>query len=231
MPTAAPLKPRSIVYLMPGLGLDSAIFQPLELFAQEVHYLSWLEPKRREPLEDYAKQLAACIKHQNEANAPLVLIGHSFGGVLMQEVSKLIPAQYIILISSVKKAKEKGAGMNFWLKVFPVHELGLKGLILGTFGLWGKSHGYDSPAAQAAFRQAVKKLSPRYFRWSIRRIAAWKPANITTPITHFHGTKDKTFPARNIQAPVEWVEGGDHVMVFNKAAELSERINTCLKQL
>lgn len=45
-------------------------------------YLSWVLPKQNETLVDYAKRMAKKVKHDNA-----VLIGVSFGGVLVQEMA------------------------------------------------------------------------------------------------------------------------------------------------
>jgi esterase/lipase len=50
-------------------------------------------------LDDYAKRIAKKIKRENP-----VLIGVSFGGILVQEMAKHINTRKVIIISSVKKA-------------------------------------------------------------------------------------------------------------------------------
>jgi pimeloyl-ACP methyl ester carboxylesterase len=216
------------VYLLSGLGLDSAVFENLSLNADSIHHLHWLEPLKKESLEAYAKRMAKKI---TLTEGKLVLLGHSFGGVLMQEISKLVPATQIILISSIKAKKEKDAGMNFWMRAFPVHRLVTQKMVIKSFQSWGKKHGYKSPEAEAMFLNAAKQHSNYYFRWATSEIAAWESKGITTPIAHIHGTKDKTFAFKRIQAPVFPIEGGSHLMVFNKAAEVSQVINNILKKL
>ena len=216
------------IYMLSGLGLDPGVFKNLELSADSIHHLHWLEPLKKESLEAYAQRMSEKI---TPTQGKLVLIGHSFGGVLMQEISKLVPADQIILISSIKAKKEKDAGMNFWMRAFPVHNLVTQKMVINSFKSWGKKHGYKSPEAQAMFLNAAKQHSNYYFRWATSRIAAWESTNITTPIAHLHGSKDKTFAFKRIQAPVIRVEGGSHLMVFNKASEVSALINAILEKL
>jgi pimeloyl-ACP methyl ester carboxylesterase len=216
------------IYMLSGLGLDPGVFKNLELTADSIHHLHWLEPLKKESLEAYALRMSKKIL---PPKGKLVLIGHSFGGVLMQEISKLIPADQIILISSIKAKKEKDAGMNFWMRAFPVHNVVTQKMVVKSFKSWGKKHGYKSPEAQAMFLNAAKQHSNYYFRWATSRIAAWKSKDVTTPIAHIHGTKDKTFAFKRIQSPVLSVEGGSHLMVFNKAPEVSFLINNILEKL
>lgn len=220
--------PKRIVYMLSGLGLDPTIFQRLAIQADEIHHLDWIEPLKNEPIEAYAARLATSIQ---PTDGKIILIGHSFGGVMMQEISKIIHADLIILLSSVKSKSEKPASMNFWMRAFPVHLLASQKMILNTFKSWGKHHGYDTPEAQAIFRAAASKHSSFYFRWATNQLCKWKAEGITTPIVHLHGTKDRTFPHRRIKEPVTLVESGDHLMVFNRALEVSILINNTLSRI
>ncbi len=119
--------------------------------------------------------------------------------------------------------------MNVLMRAFPVHKLLTQKMITQSFKSWGQAHGYDSPEAQAIFLEAAAQHSNYYFRWSTSKIFAWESEGVTTPITHLHGTKDKTFPFRRILPPVIAVEGGSHFMIFNKAAIINPLINKILE--
>ena len=84
------------VYMMPGLAASSSIFEriilPDDIF--ETVLLEWEIPFDKETLPDYAKRIANKIQHQNP-----VLIGVSFGGILVQEMAKCIETRKIIIIS------------------------------------------------------------------------------------------------------------------------------------
>lgn len=216
------------VYCLSGLGLSPAIFKHLTIDADAVHQLDWLPPQKKESLTDYARRIAAMIDPIPER---LVLLGHSFGGVLVQEISKLIPTEHIIIISSIKAKREKDIGMNFFMRIFPVNRLATQKMIVKSFKVWGPQHGYQTKEAQAVFLEAVARHSDYYFRWATSRIFEWESYNVTTPITHIHGTKDKTFSFKRLLAPVLAVEGGTHFMVFNKAKLISQLINQTLRQV
>ena len=88
---------------MPGLAASTAIFErislPQDIF--ETVLLEWAIPLEKETLTDYAKRMAENIKHENP-----VLIGVSFGGILVQEMAKFVNARKVIIISSVKSNLE-----------------------------------------------------------------------------------------------------------------------------
>ena len=83
------------VYLMPGMAASSKIFEYIELPKNQfkIHYLEWMLPSENESLSDYALRMTKNIKHNN-----CVLIGVSFGGVLVQEMSKYIDIKKLIII-------------------------------------------------------------------------------------------------------------------------------------
>jgi len=92
------------VYFVPGLAANKKIFKfislPEELF--ELHFLDWIIPKStKEPIEDYAERMCAEISHKNP-----ILVGCSYGGVVAQEMSKLITTKKTIIISSIKTKYE-----------------------------------------------------------------------------------------------------------------------------
>ena len=91
------------VYLMPGMAASPAIFEHLNLSEEQfkIHHLEWIIPNVKESINNYAKRMTEKIAHDN-----IVLIGVSFGGILVQEMSKHIKLRKLIIISSVKTKHE-----------------------------------------------------------------------------------------------------------------------------
>ena len=91
------------VYFMPGMAASSKIFEYIVLPDNQfkIHYLEWMLPVNNESLSNYALRMVSEVKHEN-----CVLIGVSFGGVLVQEMSKLVHFRKIIIISSIKSVNE-----------------------------------------------------------------------------------------------------------------------------
>jgi len=63
-----------------------------------------VDPLGDESLESYAKRLSEHIPKNDE----VVLIGVSFGGIIVQEIHKLVNTKKVIIISSVKHCKRLG---------------------------------------------------------------------------------------------------------------------------
>jgi esterase/lipase len=103
---------------MPGLAASSTIFEYITLPEDqfEMVLLDWFLPENKETLQQYALRMTKQIKHENP-----VLIGVSFGGILVQEMSTLIPTKKTIIISSVKSNKEFPARMLLAKKTWHIN--------------------------------------------------------------------------------------------------------------
>ena len=91
------------VYLMPGMAANPTIFEHIKLPENQfkIYWLEWKLPNPNETLSSYAKRMCEDIKHDNP-----VLLGVSFGGILVQEMSKYVKYNKIIIVSSVKTKHE-----------------------------------------------------------------------------------------------------------------------------
>ena len=97
------------VYFMPGMSANSLIFERIKLPQGFVsHFLEWIPPKKDEKIANYSKRLSKLIVHENP-----ILIGVSFGGLIVQELSKIINTRKVFIISSIKTNKESSVSMKF----------------------------------------------------------------------------------------------------------------------
>ena len=78
------------IYFLAGLGFDYRIFENLVLENCKINYLHWLEPIINESLDKYVIRISEQIKNIEN---PLILVGHSFGGIIVQEISKIVQDQ------------------------------------------------------------------------------------------------------------------------------------------
>ncbi len=63
--------------------------------------------------------------------------------------------------------------------------------------------------------------------WSIGQLVKWKNKSKPYNIVIINGSEDKIFPFKKVK-PDYIIEGGTHLMVYNKAKEVSEIINKIL---
>ena len=206
------------VYLMPGMSANSLIFEKIK-FPQNfsLHYLEWIDPYIYESLEDYAKRFSKLIIHKNP-----VLIGVSFGGILVQEVSKIIKVSKLVIISSVKSNSELPTHMKFGkatksYKLLPVKWLNdFESLISFVLG----------PKVKRRVELYRKYLSVRdenYLNWSIREMIEWKQSEPIKNIIHIHGSKDLILPPIFLKDYIE-LPLGDHAMILKRADWINNKV-------
>lgn len=198
------------VYFMPGMAVDSSIFGHIILPEYYiVHYLEWEIPETNQSLKDYAKNMLQYVKEDNP-----VLIGVSFGGVIIQEMAKLISVRRLIIISSVKCAAELPSRMKFAAKtgIFKLIPTGLVNYIdffeKIAFGEFLKKRA-------KLYRQYLSIKDKKYLNWAIRHMVTWDCAKPVENVVHIHGDQDIVFPIKNIENCIV-VPGGTHIMIVNR---------------
>lgn len=209
---------------MPGLAAGPEIFENLKLDKNlyELHYLKWFEPLAlEESISNYAMRMCDEIKHKN-----VVLVGVSFGGIMVQEISKFVNTKKIILISSVKSHNEfpkrfKMASMSKLYKLFPTK-------IVSNFEDYAKFFlGKSLKKRAKIYEKYLSVRNEKYLKWSIYNVLHWKQDKPLENTVHIHGNKDHVFPIKHISDAKE-IDGGTHVMIITKAKKISKIIHESL---
>ncbi|MGB2129243.1 MAG: alpha/beta hydrolase [Flavicella sp.] len=213
------------LYFVSGMAANSKVFErmifPTDRF--EVHYLEWLIPlSKEETLENYAKRMCKKIKTPNP-----ILIGVSFGGVLVQEMSKIISHEKVMIISSIKITKELPWRLRFFrdtklYKVFysQVIELFVNALFLvsGKGGLKRKK----------LYEKYLTVRNPIFLNWAVDKLLNWKQETAIEKLVHIHGEYDNVFPIKYIRTCIS-ISKGTHAMILTKASTLQKTILNCLE--
>jgi pimeloyl-ACP methyl ester carboxylesterase len=206
------------IYLISGMGANKKVFERINLDGYELNYIEWLIPEKQENIESYAKRMSINI----DISKPVILIGMSFGGIMVQEISKFIDVEKIVIISSVKNSDELP-------KLYKLSSaLGLHKLIPSIFfhntKILGKLlFGKNSKSLIRTMERYFTMRDIRYSRWSMDIVVNWKHNSFQKNLLHIHGTKDSVFPAKNIR-DATFIIGGTHLMIFNKANEVNKHI-------
>ncbi|CAN5395560.1 alpha/beta hydrolase [soil metagenome] len=199
------------VYFMPGLAANSEIFEYIKLPEDkfESHMLEWIIPGSEESLADYAQRMIRYIKHED-----IVLIGVSFGGVVVQEMSKYIKVRRLIIISSVKCRDELPRRMRFSAKT-GIHKL-LPISLLDYIDHFEKFAINDFLKKRARlYRKYLSVRNNKYLYWAIEHMVRWECDKPVEGIVHIHGDEDMVFPYKYIGDCIT-VKGGTHIMIINK---------------
>lgn len=207
------------VYLMPGLAASTAIFErialPEDVF--EIHLLEWEIPLDKESLADYAKRITVKIKHPNP-----VLIGVSFGGILVQEMAKYVEAQKVIVISSVRSNAEFPRRMKI-AKTTKAYKLIPMKLIANIESLAKFSFGEKVNQRLKLYEKFLSVRDIRYLNWAVEQVILWNRTVVDENVIHIHGDMDDVFPMKYIKNCIV-VKGGTHIMILNKYKWLNENL-------
>ncbi len=211
---------------MPGMAANCEIFENIKLddSKYKLHFIEWLEPEKDESLQTYSNRIAQQITLQNP-----ILIGVSFGGIIVQEVAKIIAAEKVIIISSVKDPSEFPARMQ-WAKkwklyrFFPTSYINLIENVTKKIVSSKKIHQRID-----MYQKYLSVRSVNYLDWAFKNIILWENINPVTNVYHLHGTKDHIFPHKRIKN-AEFLDKGTHVMVLINARWINKKLLEILEK-
>ncbi len=205
---------------MPGMAASSTIFERIKLPEAifETHLLEWEIPNPGESLSGYAERMAQKVTHQHP-----ILVGVSFGGVLVQEMKRFLNPRKVIIISSVRSSTEfpsrfKIAKTTKAYKLMPTQLLqNIEWLAKFSFG--------SAMVKQrlALYQKFLAVRDKRYLDWAIEQIINWDRTEIDEEVIHIHGDADEIFPPKHIKNFIA-VKGGTHIMILNKYRWLNENL-------
>ncbi len=199
------------VYFMPGLAASSSIFErivlPTESF--EVILLDWVQPKKDETLVSYAQRMAQKVVHENA-----VLIGVSFGGILVQEMTAFLNLKKLIIISSVKTRDEMPRRIKF-AKTTNAYKLLPTSLLNNVEKLIKYSFGNVINQKLKLYEKFLHLRNKEYLDWAIEQVVCWDRSVPDPRVIHIHGDLDEVFPAKNINSFIP-IKGGTHIMILNR---------------
>jgi len=207
------------VNMMPGMAANPSIFEHIKLDSSrfETHWLSWQIPIEGESIKNYAHRMLTHIKHEKP-----ILIGVSFGGVLVQEIAKLIEVERLIIISSVKQSSEIPKHMKL------ARETGIYKYL--PFGLLNYINEIEKLPVGNTIRKRLKLYKQYlsvndkvYLDWAVKEMVCWNQTEPMRNIIHIHGDFDKVFPIKNIKRCIV-VKDGTHIMILNRFRWFNEHL-------
>jgi len=205
------------IYFISGLGADERVFQYLHLTGVNAKYIHWEIPQKHESLRDYSARLIPQIDLSGE----VILLGVSFGGMVAQEISKIIPVHKVIILSSIKSIREFDWQLRLVraLRLYcfvPSRVLKWSNLLTGNYYF-----GTTTKAESHLLKLIILDTDRLFMQWAIREIMRWNYDGHSNPaIVHIHGDNDRIFPIKNITNAI-LIKGGGHFMIVNRADEIS----------
>lgn len=201
------------------MAASSTIFENIRLPEDqfEVFLLEWFVPKPKESLSDYAKRMIKEVRHENP-----VLIGVSFGGILVQEMSEHIATRKVIIVSSVKCNKELPRRMKVAKKTLAYKLIPTR--LLSNVELLAKyAFGETVTKRIQLYEKYLRMRDKKYLDWAIENVILWEQKEPQKGIVHIHGENDEVFPVKHIKNYIP-VKNGTHIMILNKYKWLNENL-------
>ncbi|MDV7698271.1 alpha/beta hydrolase [Chryseobacterium soli] len=210
------------LYIVSGLGADFKVLERLEFPDQyELVFIDWLIPEKNESFDAYVKRMAEKV----DDSEPFCLLGYSFGGIIVQEINKLKPAQKVVILGSIKSDKEKSKFIRTGEvtkipRILPVSLFNDKAA--NVYSVVRKLFDPKNPR----ILQYFKVRDPYYLKWSVEKVSEWKFEE-NPEVIQILGDRDIVFPVK-YSKPNYVVKGGTHLFPATKYKEVSKILNEVL---
>lgn len=207
------------VYLMPGMAANPSIFEYIELPKDryKIHWLEWQMPEKNETLEHYAKRMCKFVKQDN-----VVLLGVSFGGMLVQEMSKFLHLKKLFVVSSVKSHHELPKRLKL-LKYTKAYKILPTQLVSNVDLLAKYAFGETIKKRVDLYKKYLSVNNTEYLDWAIKQVVCWEQEEPHPDAIYIHGDKDLVFP-HSCTGNCIVIKGGTHIMIINKYKWFNENL-------
>lgn len=207
------------IYFVPGIAAGKEIFRNIKLPTDryQIHIIEWMIPFKNESISQYAKRMAANVTETNS-----VLVGVSFGGVMVQEMSAFLALKKLVIISSVKTKNELPKRLKIAAKT-KAYKLIPTSVVLSSADLTKYAIGPRSKKRLQMYNEYLHVRNKQYLDWAIENMVTWDCDRVRENVIHLHGDVDIVFPIENIKGAII-CEGGTHIMILNKASWINKKL-------
>ena len=217
------------IYQVSGLGANGNAFRNLKLEdGFEQVYIPWIDPEKDETLTHYTERMIDKINPTED----FLLMGLSFGGIIVQEMNRFINPKHTILLSSVKSREELPTLFRFSSSINAHQMIPMQFFTSRHIFSYMMMRKLYYTKKEDAIDDIFEFKDSNYLKWSIHKIVNWNRSSAyeIQNLTHIHGNKDIVFPIGNIK-DCKVIDGGTHIMVMQKPKAVSKEINDVLLQL
>ena len=209
------------IFCISGIGADERIFKNLAIANYQFVPIHWPPFDKSDTMRSYAQKISALIPGEKP-----IILGLSFGGMLAVEIGKIRATEKIFLVSSAKTSKELPGisnlpGAERLLDMMP--DFAFKSGRLANFRMIGARNKEEEKVLMSMLNDSP----PGFVKWALKTVVLWKNTAYPPGVIHIHGTADNIIPTANVKADY-WVEGGSHIMVYNRSADVNRIISYCL---
>lgn len=212
------------IHLISGLGADKRAFEKLQLnpLFEKIH-VEWVKPKPFETIAHYAKRLIEKY-HISDGD---IIIGLSFGGIIAVEMNKQLSPGLTILISSISTGNELPAHFKVIGKL-KLHKLLPRKKLAKPNPVNYYVFGTETKEQKEILDKIIGEADLDFTEWAIDAMLRWRNEERFENLVKLHGDNDRIFPIKKTSAHYI-IKGGAHLMVHNRANEVSEILNHLLE--
>lgn len=204
------------------MAADERVFKYVRLpEGYEIVHLTWITPQKDESLSSYAIRMAERI----DTGEPFVLVGLSFGGMLVTEIAKRYPPVKTILIASIPLSAHLPGYFRVAAKM-RLHKVVPIGLVK-TAARLKRFITNEKSEDKKLLWEIIKSSNPQFIRWSMEAVLNWKNDELPKTILHIHGTRDEVLPAR-YTTPTHIIPKAGHLMVMSQPEEVNRILHNVL---
>ena len=214
------------LYIISGLGADSSVFEHIEFpHHMELHFIDWLVPEQDEEFDHYVNRMAESINPDED----FCLLGYSFGGIIVQEIHKKIPAKKVLILGCIKSSQGKSKLMKLGrnLKIHKI--ISTSAFNENSFQFYAFIRHLFDPKNPKVLKYFTMK-NPYYLKWSIENILNWNETTENPSVIQILADKDIVFPIKNSN-PNYVIKGATHLFPVTKAKEVSAILEKEFREL
>ncbi|MEL7146472.1 MAG: alpha/beta hydrolase [Bacteroidota bacterium] len=203
------------IYLIPGLGADSRLFENYRFPGFTTHVLEWITPTKKETLTSYAQRMSKAITEEH-----CFILGVSFGGMIAVEIGRIKPFARIILLSSVASYQHiptftRWTASSGAIRLLPDWLLQNPGRIASWL------FGVTTSEGRHMLKEIMGDTPPSFTRWAVSAIGRWRGQSIQNQKLCVHGRSDLVLPSAS---EVDHLLPGGHFIVFDSSTVINDLI-------
>ena len=200
------------------------MFAPQAAAFEGLSVPTWIPPRDREELPEYAKRFAGHVHFAG--SGPRVLGGVSLGGMLAFEMARHVPADVLVLIATCRTRR----GLRSWQRAF--------GPIIPRVPLEAFRFAQDLAPWTSVIRperpESMQRMLVGMFqdadvammRWALGALLRWQPSPPPTiPTFQIHGARARVIFASGVDAD-ELIPDGGHLINLTHP----ERVNAFIRK-
>ena len=214
----------SKIFFIPGLGANEMVFDNIGDLPLDKVNVKWLDNEGDEHINSYAQKLINIYKiSKNDTVA-----GLSFGGILAQEIARILELEKVILISSFRDNTDLRSVYRFGLKT-GLYRLAPNFRIPVIDEIIAYNLNSENQDSKPILKKMLEQTNYELLKWSLQKIAELpKRPDDNFTIHNIIGNNDKILKTwHNDHTTI--IEGGSHFMVYEKAEEVTHVISNILK--